>query len=443
MKSEWLRFYLKIKVYFANTSWIMLEKILYMGVTLGVTVLLARHLGPEQFGILAYALSLVAIFAIAGHVGLSGLVVRELVRHPEVRDEIMGTSFFLKGAGYLIGILLLLIFIFVVEDRESDAFWVLIVLAGTLLFQPFYVIDFWFQSRLEAKYVAISNSLALLVSSFLKIGLVLFSVHLVFFAIASLVQIIIVVLLLIFFYWYKSKLSIKKWQFSVSRAKRLTSQGWMVFLGSIFAVIYLKIDQIMLKWLVGTEEVGVYAVAATLSEAWYFVPVAIVASFFPKLIKLRESDSVLYHKRLQQVFDLLFILALVVAIAITLIAKPLIDTMFGEEYQQSAPILVVHIWAALFIFMRAAFSKWILIEDALMFSLITQGLGALANIALNYWFIPLYGGIGAAYATLISYATASYLALLLYPGTRPIFWMMTKSFMAPLRILHLKILKRN
>ena len=71
----------------------------------------------------------------------------------------------------------------------------------------------------------------------------------------------------------------------------------------------------------------------------------------------------------------------------------------------------------------------------LMFSIITQGLGALANVVLNYSLIPQYGGVGAAYATLLSYATASYLALLLHSKTRPVFWMMSKSIFSPIRYI--------
>jgi len=427
--------------YFKNTSWLLGERILRMGVGLFVGIWIARYLGPEQFGFLAYAISLVSLFAIVGHAGLSGLVVRELVKYPEVKDETMGSSFFLKGGGYLIAILLLLIFAFFTESESSDEFWVLTILTFSLFFLPFNVIDLWFESRLEAKFTAISHALALLISSVLKIGFIVCSSKLVFFALANFIQAGMVALLLIFFYRDKSKQSIKKWRFSLSRAKELMSQGWMVFLGSIFAIIYLKIDQVMLKWLVGAEAVGIYSVAVILSEAWYFFPVAIVASFFPKLIKLKEHDLGLYQRRFQQMYDLLFMLALAVAIFVMLVAEPVIDLMYGGAYQAAAPILIIHIWAALFVFMRAAFSKWVLIENMLIFSLITQGLGTLVNVALNYWLIPLYGGIGAAYATLVSYATASYLALLLYPETRLMFWMMTRAIMSPLRYTVLKLLR--
>lgn len=415
----------------------MAERVVNMGLAFVVTIFVARHLGPEQFGVLAYAISLVALFGIAGHVGLSGLVVRELVKNPESKQIIMGTSFVLKGGGYFISLLLIVVFAFATEEIGSNEFWILLVLATTMLFLPFDVIDFWFQSRLEAKYSSIAKTLSMIAASIFKVALVFVSAHLIIFAFANVILASLTAILLIVFYKYKSDLKIQKWQFSKAKAKELISQGWMVFLGSIFAVIYLKVDQVMLKWLVGSEEVGIYAVAATLSEAWYFVPAAIVASFFPKLIKLNETQPKKFDLRLQQLFDLLFVIALVVAIFVSLIATPLINVLFGEAYNAASAILIVHIWAALFIFMRSAFSKWILIKHVFMFSLITQGLGALANVGLNYWLIPIYGGIGAAYATLFSYATASYLALAIYPKTQPVFLMMTKSLFTPFRYLYL------
>lgn len=425
----------KFQKYLLNTSWLMFEKVLGMGVTFIVLIILARHLGPEQFGILAYVTSLVALFAIAGHAGLSGLVIRDLVKYPDSSEEIMGTSFTIKALGYLAGLLLILMYTLLMEDSQTPEFWMLIILATMLLFQPFDVIDFWFQSHLEAKFPSIARIIAIILSATVKLILIFISANLILFAVTNVLQAFATALLLIFFYKKKSNLNIKSWKVSKVRAKEMLSQGWMVFLGSIFAVIYLKIDQIMLKWLVGREEVGVYAVAASLSEAWYFVPAAIVASFFPKLIQLRKDNLNQFNRRLQQLYDLLFTIALCVAIFITVTAEELITLLFGEVYSGAAQILVIHIWAAIFIFMRAAFSKWILIENVLMFSLISQGLGALTNVALNFWLIPQFGGVGAAYATLFSYAVASYIGLLFYAKTSPTFWMMTLSIIIPIRIV--------
>lgn len=409
------------------------DKVTSIGVGFLVTVVVARYLGPEDFGIFSYAISVAALFAAAGHMGLSGLVVREIVKNPEERGVVLGTTLALKFIGMLLGYFSLLGYAALYEGFASIEFKVLAIAGAVLLFRPFDIVDFWFQAFVKARYVTIARLTGLLAGSVLKISFVALGLSVFFFVAANLFQAVIVAMALLVMYGLKSELKISSWTFCWSKAKELFSQGWVIYLGSIFAVIYLKVDQVMLRWFEGSESVGIYAVAAQLSEAWYFVPAAIVASFFPKLIKLREESEAQFNKRLQQLFDLLFILAACVALIMTLLSEWLILLFFGEHYAESASILVIHIWAAIFIFMRAAFSKWILIQNALIFSLITQGLGAFVNVVLNYFLIPEFGAQGAAYATLISYAFASFFSLAIYSKTRPVFVMMAKSLFCVIR----------
>ncbi|MDO3377834.1 flippase [Geoalkalibacter halelectricus] len=409
------------------------EKFFTLGIGFFVTVLLARYLGPEQFGIIAYALSMVALFATAGHMGLSGLVVREIVKKADLRSETLGTTIVLKFLGYALGFIALVIYALLYEERQSVEFWALLIVGSSLLFRPLSVIDFWFQAHVQARFTAIARSCALVIAAAVKVALVIIGAEVLMFAYAHLLEVVLAGIFLAILYRHSAALSLFSWRFNLGRAKELLSQGWMVLLGALFATVYLRIDQVMLKWFIGVEEVGVYAVAAKLSETWYFVPTAIVASLFPRLIKLKETDPQRYAHRLQQIFELLFAIALGVAIFMSFVSTPLVSLFFGEKYLASAPILAIHIWAALFIFMRAAFSKWILIEDALMFSLITQGFGAVANVGLNLLLIPHYAGYGAAIATLLSYAVASYFSLFFYKKSRPVFWMMSNAMLAPVR----------
>ncbi len=85
--------------YFANTSWLLGERILRMIVSLFVGIYVARYLGPERFGLLSYANSFVGLFTAIATLGLDGIVVRELVKLPRQRDKLLGTSFLLKVAG--------------------------------------------------------------------------------------------------------------------------------------------------------------------------------------------------------------------------------------------------------------------------------------------------------------------------------------------------------
>lgn len=434
--------YRRLHIYIKNSVWIMGEKILTIGLLFASNVVVARHLGPEGFGALAYALSICAIFGAAGHMGLSGLVVREIVTDEEDRRGTLGTVALLKFAGLSAGYAVLLIYAFLYEGTGSAEFYLIVLAGAALLFRPAEVIEFWFQAFVQAKFIAMARMASHIAATSLKFGLVLAGASSVYFATAEIMQVAIASLLLVAFFWHKADLPFASWYFDWRRAKDLLRQGWLIYLGTIFSIIYLKVDQVMLRWMTDTADVGQYAVAAQMSEAWYFVPAAIVTSIFPKLIALHREDEKLFMLRFQQLLDGLFVMGLVIALVITLTAPWIIDIFFGAEYEESAAILVIHIWAALFIFMRAAFSKWILIENALVFSLITQGMGAVMNIGLNIALIPTYGGIGAAFATLLSYATASFLALFFHSRTRPIFWQMALAFLSPIRY-PLLLLKRT
>jgi len=427
----------EVKKYFSNTSWLMGEKIITMSLLMLVSIFVARHLGAEGYGVLSYAISLVSLFTIATHMGLHGLAIRELVRFPDSHTDLLGTIFYLKFMGAVFAILVFLTIILSTESVGSTQFWVLLVTSGIILFKPFEIFDYWFQSQVMAKYSAITRGMAAVFFTILSVLLVVISAHILAFAFSYLIQAILIALLFLFFFRQKSIIKLKELRFKLAKAIDLLGNSWMIMIGALFAMVYLKIDQVMLRWLVNTEEVGIYSVAVNLSEIWYFIPTLIVASIFPKLIELQHEDKQRFQKRLQQLFDILFMIAISLAIVVTFISEPLILFLYGVEFEKAALILSIHVWAGIFIFMRAAFSKWILLEDAIPISMITQGTGALLNILLNIMMIPIYEGAGAAMATIISYAAASYFSLLFFKKSRLIFWMMTKALLSPFRYIYI------
>ncbi len=424
----------RFESYLKNISWILSEKVLRILAGLFIGVFVARHLGPEQFGSLNYALALSSFFAVATHMGLSGLVVRELVKKPSDAGLTMGTTFHIKAIMSVLTCLLFLVVATVTEQFASTEYWLLVLVSASILLKPIEVLNFWFESKVQSRYSSLANMITLASSSLLKIALVLFGAQLLSFAMVHVFEVLLVSLLIVYFYKSSSSVPFKEWNSSKEKAKIFLSQSWMILLGALFATVYLKVDQVMLKWLVSKQEVGIYAVAARLSEIWYFVPTAIVSSFFPRLIALKENQPEQYLKRLQMLFDLLFVMAFILAIVVTLFSDPIISLLYGPAYHKSSSVLAIHIWAGVFIFMRAALSKWILTENLLEFSLITQASGAIFNVALNLLLIPRYQSTGAAAATLISYGIASYFSLMIYKKSRSVFFMITKSFFAPLRL---------
>src|SRR3546814_2306816 len=120
----------------------------------------------------------------------------------------------------------------------------------------------------------------------------------------------------------------------------------------------------------------------------------------PGRLSLRRSDPDQYDLRVQDLFDLLAAAGTLLAIAVTLTAWWFIPLLYGPEYQPAALMLMIHIWASIFVFMRAVLSKWLIAEELYIFSLVTHGSAAIVNVAINIALIPKFGGVGAAVATL-------------------------------------------
>ena len=192
-------------------------------------------------------------------------------------------------------------------------------------------------------------------------------------------------------------------------------------------MVYMKIDQIMLGQMSGDEAVGIYSAAVRISEVWYFIPLVIVASVFPAILEAKKRNEAHYYARLQQLYDLMVLLSISVALPMSFLATPIVKLLFGEAYAPAGSVLAIHIWASVFVFLGVASSKWFLAENRQVLSLQRTVLGALANILLNAWLIPLYGTVGAAIATVVSYAIAAYFSDCLQAETRKAFLMKSSS----------------
>lgn len=416
---------------FFNINWLLAEKVVGSGFLILTSIVVARTLGPENFGVLSSAMALVALFAVAGNFGLSGLVVRELVRAPDAYPKVLGSTLLLKGAGYLIAAALVVGYGLIFLPSP----WVAIILACSLLFRPTEIIDYLFQANRNFRDLAIVRTGAQIVSGVARILAAWYLRDPVAVAVAIVVQDVIIAAL--YLVLLRTRFSLTLPDLSVSRpyVMSLVRQGMLLFAGAILATIYLRIDQVMIASMLGVREAGIFAVAATLSESWYFLPVAAVSALFPGMIALHLKDKAVFYQRFQRLLDVLFLMALAIAIFVSLTAPWLIRLLYGADYVLAAPVLVIHVWSGLFIFMRTAFSRWILIEGELLFSLLTHGAGAVVNVVLNLIMIPHFGIVGAAISTLLSYAMASYVALAFNGKTRPVFILMTRSIVSPFRFI--------
>ena len=406
----------------SNISWLFFDKVLRIGLGFVITAWTARFLGTELFGLWNYAIAFTALFSVFSTLGLDSIVVKELVKEEKRRNEILGAAFFLKLIGGGIALLLSVASIYMIRAGDELVHVLVAIIASGFIFQSFDVIDYFYQSKLKSKLTVVARNCAFLISASIKIALLLSEASLVNFVVASLIEVAFASVFLLLLYSRKSG-SVTAWTIRSGVVWKLTKESFPLLFANMVILIYMRTDQIMLGNMIGDSEVGVFSAAVRLSEAWYFIPLIITNSLLPSIIAAKDSDSAGYVSKVQRSFDIMAILGTSTAVTITVLAYLIIQLVFGSEYQRAAPILTIHTWTSVFVFIGFASGNWFVVENLQKFVFYRTLAGAVINVGLNLLLIPHYGGTGAAVATLVSQFVASYFFNLFNSRTYPVFRM--------------------
>jgi O-antigen/teichoic acid export membrane protein len=408
----------------SNTGWLFGDQILRMAVGLLVGVWIARYLGPEQFGLLNYALAFVALFGPIASLGLNGIVVRDLVKSPENANVTLSSAFLLQFIGGFLAFGLVLLAIGFARSDDSLSKLMVAVLGFVMVFKSTEVVKYWFESQVQSKYTVWIESGGLLLFGIIKVALILGQASLMDFVWVAFAEGCLVAAGLLGIYAWRGG-HLRGWRPHYIRAKILLRDSWPLIFSGLAVMVYMRIDQIMLGQMLGDESVGIYSAAVRVSEIWYFIPMAIVASAFPSL--MQKQDQATFEKHFQRLFDLMFAISFPMALLIAAFSSLIIRVLFGVEYLDASGVLSVYAWAILFAFMGVPAGRWYLYADLQKLALARTTLGAVVNVSLNMLLIPLYGPVGAAYATLVAIAISNVLFNALDGRTRHLFVMQIRA----------------
>jgi len=390
----------RFRKYAENAFWLMAEKGFALAAGMIVGIYVARYLRPEAFGLLNYAISFVGIFSALSTIGLEQILVRELSKHPERKEELLGTGVILRLAGSVVLILVMIVFM-VFMRQESFTNTLILIIAAAEIFKCFEVINYFYQSQVKSKHVVRTQMFINLAISLAKIAMVFLHFSLVWFAI--IVMINAVLNAGGFIYTYASNSGrLREWNFKKELAWGLLRESWPLALYGVALHIQAKIDQVMLGKLLNNYEVGQYSVALKFIEIFGFVPMVLMSTFTPAVSKAKVLDEGLYEARLVNFYRLMFATFLAMAIPIFFFAEDVITLLYGAEYQAAGFLLSLFALRLFFSNMGVGKSIYIVNESMFTYSLLTVVIGAASNIGMNFIFIPRYGTVGAIAASMIS-----------------------------------------
>lgn len=399
-----------------NSAWMVSEQVVRLGVAMLLTAWIARALGPVRMGHLSFALALYSLLGVVATAGLNRIIVREFSSgtDPASEQQLLVTGLAIR---FVAGFAMALSAIAFCLVAAPDLIALVLIIVPGYFFSAFDLISLLYQANHDAATVARTRLLAFAASSLVKASMLLMGAGVELIAFACLLDWVFSGSSLAFLYFSDHrKLGFARPRMALAR--RLLSESGIEVIAGFSGMAFMRIDQLMLQVMRGPAEVATMAVSSRLTEAWYFVPAAIVSSTFPVIVKLRTADPDAAAAHVRNLYRQVSALGLVVALFVTFAAEDVVRIVFGRQYLASANVLVIQIWCGVFMSLGLASGSWLISNRQGMLNLQRNLLGVGINVLLNVLLIPTHGALGAAWATLGAFACAYLLFDFLTPATR-------------------------
>ena len=379
-----------------NISWLIFDKLFRASLNIFLTIILARNLGPEDFGLLNYLLAFLYLFTSISSLGMNPVLTNKIINDgAKFKYNLILNAYYVR---FIFSILCYLIFLSLIYLLNNDEviFEYSTIIGLVIIMKSSEILFSYFEAKSLSKYIVISQLLGLLTSIFIIIYIFINELDNKFIYTALLLDFIIVFILINYFYFFKTKFFFPKLELSL--IKKTLYSSLPVLISALSIILYMRIDQIMIKSLINEYEVGIYSASVRLIEIFHFIPKILIISFLPIILKTKE-----YYNQLLHLNSVIFKISIFIFLIIFFSSSLLTDIFYGEEYFESVLITKILSFSIIFVFFGVINEHWYIKNNLQLNYAFNVFLGALINIILNYFLILNFGSVGAAISTLITY----------------------------------------
>lgn len=379
-----------------------------------VTIIyLARVLGPGDFGKISFALAIVAYFTLIANLGLPLLGAREVARNRTKIKDYIGNILPLRLCLAFLGFGLLLLMAFFLNKPLEIKY--LIILYGLGLIPSALLLDWAFQGVEKMGYIGLGRILSSGIYLALVLGFIKSSEQLLLIPCFQIIGSLLVAGLLFF-------ISIKnfgkpRFRFDLGSWKSLLPHALPIGLSLVMAQIFYNIDTVMLGFMRSDEEVGYYNAAYKIIMILIFVIGIYHDSIFPVISNYYKTSLDSLKKLLSYTQKLMVTIAVPLVMGGTILARPVMNLIFGAKYGEGVIAFQILIWAVVIIYINTAYSRGLLSCKKEKWYLAGTTIPAIINVSTNFILIPLLGLKGAAIATVLAEASGF---VVMYVGFRRI-----------------------
>ena len=399
-----------------NAMWLIGGKVCQMIISLLVSILTARYLGPSNYGLINYASAYISFFTSVCTLGINSVIIKNFIDYPTEKGTTIGTSIMLRFVSSVLSTITIMSVVAIADKEEKMTIVVVSLSCLSLIFNVFDTLNYWFQHIYQSKVTAIAILIAYLVTSAYKIVLLIFNKDVPWFAFATSIDYIVLALLL--FLAYK-RTNGPPLRFSFEKAKQLLKNSYHYILSGMMIAIYGQTDKLMLKHMMDGADVGYYSIATSVCSMWTFILTAIIDSLYPTILRLYEKDRLNFERKNKQLYAIVFYISILVSIFFTFCGEFIVGILYGQAYIYSGTPLRIVTWYTAFSYLGVARNAWIVSEGKQHYLKYMYCSAAIINVIMNYMFIPIWGASGAALASLITQVCTSIILPCIFKGLRP------------------------
>lgn len=414
-----------------NLGWLGAQKLLVILLGVAATGLVARHLGPEQTGLLAGAQALAVLFGIASMGVDSTVFTRHLRSQPEQEGAILGGTACVLAVTGITSWLLLAAYLLWIDSgpavlRLSAA---VIGLRMCLMFPA--PVAMWFQSRMDTREVAVANTAGTLVYRLWQVLSSLAGWSVIRIAWADVLSFSTVTFFSVRSYLAKGG-SLRAWRPDWRCGWAVLAESLPALVAACLVTFMSRIDVIMLRAIRGESEVGFFTAATSITESLLFLSTMLVTVFSPVLVRSFHESPATYARQCAANTRLTVCLGWCIALGISLASGGIIAIVFGAAYQPAASVLAFHAFLLVPAMLGAVTQCQLTIERRLRWLMLILVIALAVDVVLNALLIPSMGARGAAVASVLAAVSAYAIVPVLVPVTRHIGLISLRSLLVPL-----------
>lgn len=399
----------------ANMSWLMGGKIVNMILSFFVSLATARYLGPSNFGSINYVAAYVSFFSSIASLGLSVIVIKEVSSGEEDDNKVIWTGILMRFLTAVASTIAVVTFFAIAKRNDPLLVPIAALESIAILASAFDTFMYWFQGKLLGKYVSIAGVIAYLAMSLYRLYLLANGADILWFAFATSVDTLVLALVLFIFYVKENGF---RPVISLPLGKKLLKQSYHYLISGLIAILYSKIDQIMLGDMLDKASVGLYSAALAIAGLWGMIPSAFIQSVSPILYKNAQTDRGMFLKRLKQSYAGIWFLNVCWSLAISLFSYWVVLLLYGAEYMGARKALIIVVWYSGISSLGSLTQVYLATENKNKYINYFALAGLVTDVVLNALLIPHFGITGAAVATLATYCVIHIVMPLVIKDTR-------------------------